>query len=611
MSTLHPESVEPSQAVLLAVGELIGREIALDHFVRILVDRITQSLSADRGTLYFIDPAKGELFSKAAHLPELHEIRLKLGQGVAGRVAQTGNVINLHAPDADGAFFSEIDRQTGYTSRSILAAPLRDRRGRIFGVLQVLNKTLGPFTLKDEQTIANLSAQAAIALESTSLYLELRRAEKDPGNPVSYRYNKIIGESEAMRSVYRIIDKAAPTSATVLIRGESGTGKELIARAIQVNGSRRSGPFIKVDCAALPPSLIENELFGHEKGAYTGAGQRAIGRVEAAHGGTLFLDELGELPLSVQGRLLRVLQEKEIVRVGGHETLKVDVRFLAATNRDLEQLVEEGLFRADLYYRIRVVELTLPPLRERGPEDIRRLVEHFAVTCARRHGKEAPSLTPRALERLLSHPWPGNVRELEHCMESAVIMAEGGILDAADLALPTRVLWRFDATRRMEWSNGQGAQADQPPPLQLPAHSPPAHPAPSQQPPVAGGVGAARDELPLSLPSARRTLPPRSVHRTGEQTGGWRSAQTSMPSGERGFQASTPYAEGAAPASQVSSVQPVQPVQTLEELERRHILQVLEFAGYNQSQAAKLLGIGRNTLGRKLKEYGIASDESE
>ena len=262
---------------------------------------------------------------------------------------------------------------------------------------------------------------------------------------MGYFFNRIIGESEPLKVIYRLIQKAAPTDATVLLRGESGCGKELFARAVHVNGPRRDQPFVKVDCAALPASLIENELFGHEKGAFTGADHRMPGKFEAADGGTVFIDEIGELPLPVQGKLLRVLQDREFERVGGTQTLKVDVRIVAATNRDLVKMVAEGKFREDLYYRIKVVELVLPPLRERGGEDIERLTRHFIAASAKRHRLPLPRLSGAALERLKRYRWPGNVRELENCIESAVVLCEGEILEE-HLPLPKVV-----ACRRLRW----------------------------------------------------------------------------------------------------------------------------------------------------------------
>ena len=373
--------------VLLAVGPLLQREVDLDELLDQLVHKIAEALGADRGTLYLVDPEAGELFSKAAHLPELKQIRLKIGQGIAGTVAATGQMLNLPAAEGDRRFFRDIDKRTGYRTRSVLAAPLRDRDGNVIGVVQVLNARRGSFGGADEELLKRLAAEAALAIENTSLYALVRPRQNGSALPVRYRYNRIVGESPAMQKVYELMRKAAATHATVLLRGETGTGKELIARAIHYNGPRRDGPFVKVDCTTIPPTLMENELFGHERGAYTGAEARARGKCEAAHGGTLFIDEIGELPLPLQAKLLRFLQDREFERVGGTRTLTADARVVAATHRDLEAMVGRGDFREDLYYRVKVVQLALPPLRARGAADVVRLAEHFLEVYGRKHGK--------------------------------------------------------------------------------------------------------------------------------------------------------------------------------------------------------------------------------
>ena len=486
-----------SSQVLLSVGGLVGQEVNLDEFLQTLVDRVSRSMQADRGTLYLVDHSRHELFSRAGHLPELKQIRLKLGQGIAGAVAQTGTPINLPSTTGEKRWNSEIDSLTGYKTTSLLAVPLIDQAQRVFGVLQMLNKLGGGrFDDDDTEQLIEAAAQVASALQSTSLYTELERARQQPQRPVGYFFNKVIGESAPMKAIYKIVQKAAGTDATVLIRGESGTGKELIARAVHVNSKRRATSFVKVDCASLPATLIENEFFGHEKGAFTGAETRVPGKFEVADGGTVFIDELGELPLSVQGKLLRVLQDRELERVGGTQTVSVDVRIVCATNRDLARMVSEGRFREDLYYRIKVVELVLPPLRERGPEDIERLARHFIAASAKRHQIEpAPQLSVTALDRLLGWRWPGNVRELQNCIESAVVLSEGEIF-AEHLPLPTLV--------------------------------------PGPEP----------------VPSSA-------------------------------------------------------PLLTLAEAERRHIVHALQQHQGNRTATARALAIGRNTLSRKLKEYGL------
>jgi formate hydrogenlyase transcriptional activator len=242
----------------------------------------------------------------------------------------------------------------------------------------------------------------------------------------------MVGESPALRRVLEQIAQVAPTDSTVLIQGETGTGKELVARAIHERSPRRERPLVRVNCAALPRELVESELFGHEKGAFTGATQQRRGRFELAEGGTLFLDEVGELPLEAQAKLLRVLQEREFDRVGGTRSLRTDVRVIAATNRDLQARVAAGGFRADLYYRLNVFPIAVPPLRERR-EDIPGLVRHFAAKAARRLGRTLEGISPAFVERASAYDWPGNIRELENLVERASIMANGGVLDTVEL----------------------------------------------------------------------------------------------------------------------------------------------------------------------------------
>ena len=381
-------------------------------------------MGADRGTLYLVDHATNELVSKVAHLPEISAIRLRVGEGVAGRVAATGEVVRV----PPGRTSREVDALTGYTTKNLVAAPVVSG-GAIVAVLQVLNKP-GGFADEDVELLSALSDQVAELLDQTSLSAQLRPGHRQP---LAFRFNHIVGDSAAMQAVYDRTAKAARSSVTVLVRGESGTGKELIARAIHDNSDRADGPFVKVDCAALPENLIENELFGHVRGAYTGAVADADGKVDAAQGGTLFLDEIGELGHGVQGRLLRLLQDKRFLRVGGTQSVTADVRFVCATHVDLEQAVEARSFRKDLYYRLRVVEIRTPPLRERGGGDLDRLIDHFLHRFCREHARDI-ELSDAARASLHAHDWPGNVRELEHCLESAVVLAEDQI-ERATLAL--------------------------------------------------------------------------------------------------------------------------------------------------------------------------------
>jgi DNA-binding NtrC family response regulator len=271
------------------------------------------------------------------------------------------------------------------------------------------------------------------ALERTRLERENRMLRERIDR--EWRFESLIGSGPAMRRVFETIRKVAETDLTVLVRGESGTGKELVAQALHQRSPRRARPFVAVNCAAISRELVESELFGHEKGAFTGADARRTGRFEAAHGGTIFLDEIGDMPAATQAKVLRVLQEQSFERVGGDRPVAVDVRVVAATHRDLEEEVRRGRFREDLYYRLRVVEIELPPLRERL-EDLPALVEHLLGQLARRLGRPVRPIRPEALARLARHPWPGNVRELRNVLEQAAVLAVGEAIEEPDLGLP-------------------------------------------------------------------------------------------------------------------------------------------------------------------------------
>jgi nitrogen regulation protein NR(I) len=260
----------------------------------------------------------------------------------------------------------------------------------------------------------------------------LARRDPRPEEPSGRGRFRLVGESPAIRQIYAVVEKVADTPSTVLITGESGTGKELIARALHENSSRHAAPFIKINCAAIPKTLMESELFGYDKGAFTGAVGAKPGRFELAHGGTLFLDEIGEIPVEMQVKLLRVLQESEFERVGGIKTIKVDVRLVTATNRDLQQEIGAGTFRDDLFYRLNVVPIHIPPLRERR-EDIPLLAEHFLAKFNERLKKQVASISPEAIDRLVSYNWPGNIRELENLMERTVLFCEAQAIRVSDL----------------------------------------------------------------------------------------------------------------------------------------------------------------------------------
>jgi len=282
--------------------------------------------------------------------------------------------------------------------------------------LGAFDYVLKPFEIPEILDLIEKALEAG-RMRRTRVKLDATASESAPADA-------LIGRSEAMQEVYKAIGRAAPTEALVLIRGESGTGKELVARAIYDHSTRAERPFVVINCVAIPDTLLESELFGYEKGAFTGAVTRRIGKIEQAHGGTLFLDEIGDMPLSIQAKILRLLQEKSIERLGGGEPIPVDVRIIAATNRDLEAGIESGRFREDLYYRLRVVSINLPPLRARRG-DIAVLCDYFMVRLSREMGMENPGLTAEALAAVEKHEWPGNVRELANTLQKALIFSRG------------------------------------------------------------------------------------------------------------------------------------------------------------------------------------------
>ncbi len=298
---------------------------------------------------------------------------------------------------------------------------------------------LKPFPL-DELTIT-----IDKALELRELRDENRRLKDELGR--KYHFENIVGRSPKMQEVFAAVERVAPTRATVLLTGESGIGKDVIARAIHHHSPRRDKAFVKISCSAIPESLMESELFGYEKGAFTGAAGSRAGKFEQAEGGTVFLDEIGDVPPAVQVKLLRVLQEREVERLGGNKTIKIDVRVVAATNQDLHAAIEEGAFREDLYYRLNVVPITIPPLRERK-QDIPFLVEHFLAKYREDMGGRVTSVAPPALEKMMGYRWPGNVRELENVMQRAMVLAPGPAMEAKDIQL--------DADRRAAPPAGEG-----------------------------------------------------------------------------------------------------------------------------------------------------------
>ncbi len=325
-----------------------------------------------------------------------------------------------------------LERVQSYGVQSCCWLPLTTARGRL-GTLVLVSKEPSTYDTADVGFLQHVANQVAVAVENALAFQEIAALKDQLAKEKAYleeevrtehHFGEIVGESAALRRVLKQVETVAPTDSTVLIRGETGTGKELVARALHDLSPRRERTFVKLNCAAIPTGLLESELFGHERGAFTGAVSQKIGRFELAHQGTLFLDEVGDIPPELQPKLLRVLQEQEFERLGGTKTIRVDVRLAAATHRDLAKMVADGRFREDLYYRLNVFPVVLPPLRER-PDDIPRLVRHFTQQFARRMGRRIETIPSAVMETLVRYPWPGNVRELQNVIERAVILSPG------------------------------------------------------------------------------------------------------------------------------------------------------------------------------------------
>lgn len=424
-----PHTILDKYTALLDVSCLLNSERNFDQLLRLIADVATKHVDAERATIFLLDKEKGELWAKVA-LGVSDIIRFDARLGIAGAVMISGKLMVVEDAYKSPLFYPSIDSITGYHTRNILSVPMRNFRREIIGVFQVLNKREGKFTTEDEHFVQALAGQAAVALENAQALsdLEVRQQvlieeNQNLRKEVEERFTSksILGTSSKIHDVRALIEKTAETSVSVLITGENGTGKELSARAIHYMSPRRNKPFIAVNCAALPEALVESELFGIEKGVATGV-ERRVGRIESANGGTLFLDEIGDLSLSAQAKLLRVLQEREVEWVGGRRPVPVDVRLLAATNKDLKEEIRQNRFRQDLFFRLNVIHINMPALREIRA-DLPFLATHFLRNYAKEIGRDIQGFSDDALKALTAYHWPGNVRELENEVKRAVVLA--------------------------------------------------------------------------------------------------------------------------------------------------------------------------------------------
>jgi transcriptional regulator with GAF, ATPase, and Fis domain len=401
-----------------------------------LLERVAQDathlLECDRASIFLWDKEQKELVARPALGIDGGSLRIPDKLGVVGEALHSRKPVWVADAYADSRFSQKVDRATGYRTRNLLCVPMLGANREPIGVFEVINKHSGAFEDDDLDILQELASPVAAALENTRERELLLRSNRVLTEQVT-RGSTIIGESPAISAMRSTIARLANTDLPVLILGESGTGKEVASQALHYQGPRAERPFIAVNCAALPETLLESELFGHEKGAFTDAHEMRRGKFELAEGGTIFLDEIGDMSPGGQARLLRVLEQKVITRVGGSQVIPINVRVIAATNARLAESVRQKKFREDLYFRLNVVTLDLPPLRER-PDDVIPLAEHFLSQFSLQARRPKLHLSAEARRRLQAHHWPGNIRELRNLMERVAFLAPADRVEAEDLA---------------------------------------------------------------------------------------------------------------------------------------------------------------------------------
>jgi Nif-specific regulatory protein len=558
MVTMHHERASVELMTVYQVSKILGSSLDVHKTFREALNVLTSMMGWRRAAV-ILQTEEGPLCGMCAvglSREESARLSFKVGEGIVGRVFASGVAMVVPDISTEPMFLNRsgaADQSPGETI-GYIATPIK-ANNRTLGVLtmdRIVTKRSSVFD-EDRRLLSmvaslmgqNLLLNRGVSAEQGRLYEEARRLSKAL-KPMYQLDDTAIGGSPRMQEVFSEVHQVAPTKTTVLLRGESGTGKEVIARAVHNLSPRKDEPFVRVNCAALTESLLESELFGHEKGAFTGAVGTRKGRFEMAHGGTLFLDEIGDISPSFQAKLLRVLQEREFERVGGSHPIKVDVRMVLATNRNLEKMVAAGEFRADLYYRINVVSVFLPPLRERR-EDIPLMVEHFLSRFNKENGRKV-KVTPRALKVLTSCYWPGNVRELENCVERTATMAHNE--DLTDLSFPchdnrclTQVLHHVDRE------------------------------------------DAVRPGRPVPIPITEVPMHPRDQGHAGGHAHGHGSGAAS----HEGFEDDGAIA--------VSDDKP--------EGERERLIWAMEKCGWVQAKAARLLNITPRQMGYALQKYDI------
>jgi Nif-specific regulatory protein len=439
MGTSTQAGLHDKLAAMLALAQKMNSERDLGTLLDLIAREATSLLDCDRASIFLLDREKNQLWSKVA-LGSDEILRLDASLGIVGHAVQSGEPVNVKDAYHDPRFYNAIDDRSGYRTRTLLAVPMRNQHREIIGAFEAVNKNTGTFTERDEESLAALATHAAVAIETAQLVGTLRRTQDELAEQnghlrreVESRFSThgIICAGARMQQVVRLIERIRDSSVSVLVTGESGTGKELAAKAIHYTSPRSRKPLVALNCAALPDTLVESELFGIEKGVATGVESR-IGHFQKADGGTLFLDEIGDLSLAAQAKILRVLQEHVVERVGGRTPLRVDVRVLAATNKDLPAAIAKGTFREDLYYRLNVIHVQMPPLREIR-EEIPLLANHFLSEYCKESGRPMMRFSPGVIRHLVTRDWPGNVRQLRNEVMRLSACSSGDLIVEDDL----------------------------------------------------------------------------------------------------------------------------------------------------------------------------------
>jgi len=412
---------------LATLGALANATLELDKLLELVIDAISRLVNSEGGSVLLLE--EDELIFVVATGQKggnLKRLRLPRGNSIAWSVIESGVSCVCNDPENDEQFSGTTDKLIGFRTRNLIAVPIRVEK-KVLGVLEAVNKRRGKFSDSDRRILEAFADLVAVAIRNAQIFGKLHRLQNQQISEFEAEY-QLIGVSHTIDRLREIIKKIAPTPSTVLITGESGVGKEVVARQIHIMSERIMGPFIKVACPSFPETILESELFGYEKETNTGAIQKKTGRFEAARGGTILLDEIGELPMTVQAKLLRILHEGVFERLGSNESIRTDARIIATTNHDLKEEIESGTFRQDLFFRLSVLPIDIPPLRER-PEDIPPLVEYLILKLRRKFPHSTKGISVDALAVFLKHDWCGNVRELENIIERIIVMFSPEIIN--------------------------------------------------------------------------------------------------------------------------------------------------------------------------------------